>query len=107
MALTKRMALQKGSKGRGGRGGHFQSKNLCYRIWTFKQGFSGENLKHELEGKMRGRKGRVKRRWGVKGRWGGQRSLGTFPKINLFLCGHPSLTYEVLEQKSWQKLELA
>ena len=40
-------------------------------------------------------------------RGGGQRPFGTFQKNGLFWRGHPSLTYEVLEQKSWQKLELA
>ena len=59
-------------------GGSFSILKLCCRFWTFQQGFLGGNLKHELEGKMGGREGRVKGRGEVKGCWGGQKAVWNF-----------------------------
>ena len=56
--------------------GHFQSKNLYYRIWTLKQGFLSMKWK--------------KKKNDGGGR-GGQRPLGTFPKIYPFQWRHSSL----------------
>ena len=84
-------------KFQGGREGHFQSKNLCCKIWTFKQDYltmkfegfvdSLTNLQHNFP-KMRG---------------GDQSPFGPFPKIHPFWKGSPSLIYLCKLNKTLQE----
>ena len=48
LTLPKRMNFRKSSKGGGG---HFQSKNLCCKIWTLKQGYLTIKLIQNLQKK--------------------------------------------------------
>ena len=34
--------------------GHFQYKNLCCKIWTFKQGFFGMKIENDTKGVFQG-----------------------------------------------------
>ena len=61
-------------------GSHFQSKNLCCRFCTFKQGlFSMKFEEKNCNMSLRKREG------------GGQRPFGTFPKNHPFCWSQPSL----------------
>ena len=76
--------FQRGVVGLGG-GGHFQSKNLCCKIWTFKQGYLTMKL---IQSNSQFKKIATQL---SENEGGGQRPFGTFPKIHPFWMGSASL----------------
>ena len=67
-------------------GGHFQSKSLHCRFWTFKRGFLSRKLKKNCN--------MIFRKWGR-----GQRPFGTFLKIHPFWRRHPTLINDTHPKK--------
>ena len=67
----------------GGRGGYFQSKNLCCRFWTFTQGFLSKKLVKICN--------MIFRKWG-----GGSKDVWNFSKKSSVLVASPLPLWKVL-----------